>query len=102
MSKEHFIEFYSKYVHPNQDLKAELAKASSQDEFMKILSPMAREAGVEFTMQDVEETVRGEMEFVLKSLQDRDDTPLEHREEFFNPLGSRILSMGNDMGTCHC
>jgi hypothetical protein len=102
MSKENFIEFYTKYVNPDADLKARLAKAASEDEFMEILAPKASEAGVEFTMQDIRETVVGELKFVLESLSGGDTAPLQHRDKFFNPLGSRIFSMGSDMGTCHC
>lgn len=102
MSKKQFIEFYTKFIDPNQDLKLELAKADSEEQFMKILAPLAKEANAKFTMEDVAETVACEMKFVLESLKRKGDPRLDHRDTFFNPLGTKILSMGNDMGTCHC
>lgn len=101
MSKENFIEFYTKFVNSNPELKARLAEASSSDEFMKILAPIAEKAGAKFTVKDVQDTVAGELKFVLESLT-QDTKGLRHRDKFFNPLGSRLFNMGLDMGTCHC
>lgn len=103
MSKEKFIKFYTENVEPDSKLKQQLANAQSEKDFMALLEPLAKKTGYDISIDDVAATVIGELSVAIHDI--KKDGSLRLKEgKFFNPLASRIFSIGADMqmGTCHC